>query len=316
MLTEAISKLLEKEKRVYPCHVNRISGLDDPCERRLFYCRTAWDKTAPIDDGFAGILRTGTELEPLIERIVSAAGEAGKPRFRIIGANMPTTDELLKKYQIQGHIDGILEYELDGQWYKQGVIDKKTAHPSIFAGLSDYDSLVKYPWTKKYRGQLMLYALGNNLERCFLLFVNKSNLYQMKLIEFPLDMEYAEGLLQKADRINKAIESKIPPLKLNDPDECPKCQFAHICMPEYSAGGELQISDDKELEAVLLRLQELSPAEKEISDLEKARDVLLTKGTDTICGQFMVTWKKIEGHRKPSAGGSYEQWRKKIIFTG
>jgi len=314
MLDEALHKLLAPKKKQYPCHVNRISQLDDPCLRRLYYRRTAWDKTPETNDGLQGIFETGNVLEPLIERIVSELGEVAEPQFRIVGTQTPTKDSLMDKFQISGSIDGFWQTKENGQWQTKGVVDIKTANPHIFDGLSNYESLSKYPWTRKYRGQLMLYALAHNLDKCVLLFVNKTNLFQMKTIEFDLDYDYAESLLQKAKAVNEAIESGNAPDKLNDPDECPRCDFCAICCPEYEIGGNLEISTDEELEGILLRLKELAPQQIEIKGLEKRRDQLLVKGKDLVVGKFMILWQLIKGNRKPSLGGPYEQWRKKIIY--
>ena len=315
MLDEALHKLLTPKKKSYPCHVNRISQLDDPCLRKLYYRRTAWDKTPERSDGLQGIFETGNVLEPVIERIVSELGELAIPPFRIVGTQTPTKDNLMDKFQISGSIDGFWQTKENGQWQTKGVIDIKTANPHIFDGLSTYESLSKYPWTRKYRGQLMLYALAHNLDKCCLLFVNKTNLFNMKFIEFDLDYEYAESLLQKARMINEAIENETPPDKLNDPDECPRCDFCAICCPNYESDGNLQINTDEALESLLLRLRELEATKDEIKELEKQRDALLIKGQDIACGKFVILWKKIEGTKKPSPGGPYTQWRKKIVYV-
>jgi len=276
--------------------------------------RTAWDKVGERDDGLQGIFETGNLLEPVIERIISQVGEIAEPPFRIVGTQTPTKDNLLDRYQISGSIDGFWQSKQNGQWKTEGVVDIKTSNPNVFQGLSDYESLSKYSWTRKYRGQLMLYALAHNLEKCILLFVNKTNLFQMKIIEFDLDYGYAENLLQKANAVNQAIKIKEPPKGLNDPDECPRCPFVSICCPDYDTGGNLQISTDEELETVLTRLRELDLIAKELKALEKRRDQLLIKGQDIACGKFLVLWTKVKATRKPSPGGSYEYWRKKIVF--
>jgi CRISPR/Cas system-associated exonuclease Cas4 (RecB family) len=313
MIEEALHNLLKPLKKPWPCHVNRISQLDDPCLRRLYYYRTAWDKQPERDDGLQGIFETGNKLEPVIANIISEAGQVAEPPFRIVGSQTATRDDLLESHKISGRIDGFWQTKEDGEWETQGVVDIKTSSPNVFAGLDGYESLSKYSWTRKYRGQLMLYALAHNLSRCILLFVNKSNLFQMKIIEFDLDFDYAENLLQKAKVINEAVDSKTPPSKINDPEDCPSCPFNSICMPDYTSKGNLKIEDNEELETVLTRLEELDPVLKEIKGLEKRREQMLTKGMDIAIGKFLVLWKEITATRKPSKGGQYSYWRKKII---
>lgn len=314
-IEKGIHEVLEPKRKAYPCHVNRISQLDDPCLRRLYYHRTAWDKATPIDDSLAGIFETGNVLEPAIERIVSEVGRASDPPWRIVGNQMPTNDKLLKEFQISGTIDGLMQIQ-NGQWNTEGVIDIKTASPNVYPTITDYASLARYPWTRKYRGQLMLYSLAHNLEKCYILFVNKSNLYEMKLVEFPVDMAYCEELLQKARKVNEAVASEEPPAQINDPDECPKCAWFSYCMPNLKTGGNLKVINNEELEIVLDRLSELDPAVSEYKDLEKVRDNLLTRGQDIACGHWLVQWKCIKKHFKASpAKPEYEreEWRKTIV---
>jgi hypothetical protein len=241
---------------------------------------------------------------------------AASPRWRIVGSQTPTSDALLKQYQISGSIDGFLQVETaPGVWLTLGVVDIKTMSGNIYPRVETYDDLARYPWTRKYRGQVMLYALAHNVERCFLLLVNKQNLYQMRLLEFPLDMAYCEALLCKAKTINDALEAGTPPEGIDDPDICPKCQFYSFCAPDITTGGNLEVSDNEELETVLERLDELSPTAQEYSELEDLRDKLLVKGQDVACGRFLVTWKKLTINRKASEARTETQWRKKIMAT-
>ena len=315
-IQSGLSAVLERGKKPWPSHVNRISGLDDPCVRRLFYRRTAWDKATTRDDRFQGILETGNVLEPVIERIVSECGQAATPNFRIVGSQTPTKDNLLKKFQISGSIDGFIQVKNDDEfWETLGVVDIKTSDPNIYRSLNCYEDLSKYAWTRKYRGQLMLYALAHNLTRCCILFVNKSNLYEMKDIWFEVDFDYTEELLQKAEQVNKAIETDTPPEKYNNPDVCPNCEFVHICLPEYSTGGNMKVEENEELEGILEQIETLRELDKEYKDLEKARDLILVKGQDVTCGRFIVTWKRSEVNYKAKEAYKSEQWRKKIVAT-
>jgi len=315
VIEEAAQKLLETNRKIYPCHVNRIGQIDDPCLRRLYYYRAAWDKAAPISADLLGIFATGTILEPVITRIASEIGEFAEPPFRIVGAQMPTRDKLFDKYQISGRIDGFLQTKANGRWETKGVIDIKTCSPNIFDTLYNYESLVRYPWTRKWRGQLMLYALAHNVDKCFILLVNKSNLYNMRMIEFPLDYEYAEGLLKKAEQVNDAVQTQTPPEKLNNAEECPRCPFVTLCCPSYETGGNLQISEDNELEGILERLEQLGEIRNEIVGLEKARDNKLQNGQDLSIGRFLITWKKITSNYSAQPTKQVEIWRKKIVCT-
>jgi len=316
-LRKGIEKVLAPKAKLYPVHCNRISQLDDPCLRKLYYARAAWNKKLPPNLTLQGVFETGNKLERVITNIISEVGDACEPKFRIVGTQLPTKDSLLKQYQIFGTIDGLLQIKTDDWWKTMGVIDIKTSSPNIYRFLNNYEDLGKYSWTRKYRGQLQLYSLAHNLENCYILFVNKSNLYEMKLIEFPVDMGYCEGLLQKAEIVNKAIAGEAPvPEGINDPDICPDCDFLAHCKPDYSTGGNIKLNDNPELIAILDRMDELVEGKKEYASLEKQRDLLLTKGQDIVCGDWMVLWKKSEMHYKAQPAKEAritEAWRKKIV---
>ncbi len=314
-IKSGLAAVLASNQRRWPCHVNRVSALDDPCLRKLYYMRAAWDKATPIDTGLAGVFATGNILEPVIERIVSEVGAATDPIWRIVGTQTPANDALLKEYQISGTIDGFLQVEERGLFSTIGVVDIKTMSPNIYPRINCYANLSRYPWTRRYRGQLMLYALAHNQERCWLLLVNKGNLYDMKLVGFDVDMGYCDELLAKAKAVNEAIAKGDPPDGVNDPNVCDRCAWLSYCAPDISTGGDLEIMDNPELEVILDRLGELQPTAKEFKDLETQRDSLLAKGKNIACGRWLVTWKKVIVHYKlkpASPAREVEQWRKTI----
>lgn len=314
-IKQSVHNVLETKKKTYPQYVNRISSLDDDCLRRLYYSRHDWDKQEPVEDSLQGIFETGNILEPVIERIISELGNAANPKWRIVGNQMPTKDKLLRDYEISGTIDGLLQIEIEGVYKTVAVADIKTMSPYVFQSLHDYNSLGRYEWTRKYRGQLMLYALAYEVDNCVIIAVNKSNLYEIKMIDFPVDMQYCENLLQKAEIINKAVKNDDPPEGINDPERCQNCRFKSFCCPPKVSTGNTIASDNSELEAVLERLEELSKAKREITELEKIRDQILVKGQDISIGDFLITWKEVKVCRKAQDAQEYTQWRKKVIRT-
>jgi len=307
----AVGNILGEKRKRYPQHTNRCSQLGDPCERRLYYHRTAWDKAAPISTGLAGIFETGNELEPLVERHLSEIGSRATPPFRIVGQQQTTRDELFDAHKISGRVDGFLQVQpVSESWQTVAVVDIKTSNPNVFESLDGMDSLSAYPWTSRYRAQLMLYALAHNLDQCLLVFVNKANLWQFKAISFPLDFAYAEGLIQKADRINAAVETKSPPPKINRPNECGRCEYAHICLPELVGTGTLTVSDDAELEELLIERESVQSAHKRWEQIDGILKKRLVPGQDLITGKFLIEWER--KHRKETMIPAADYWQKKI----
>jgi len=314
ILNDGIASYLMPLKKKYPCHVNRISSIGHPCERFLYYKRAAWSQAPDISDGLQGIFETGHLLEPQIQVVITQVGLVSCPRWRVVGSQAPTMDALLEKYNIYGSIDGFLQVETaPNAWKTLGVLDIKTSNPNIFGNLNTFEDLARYPWTRKYVGQLSLYALGHNLEDCYILFVNKANLFDMKLIHFPLDMAYAESLLQKAERVNKAVETETPPEKINQPSECSRCDFASLCMPELQTGGEMVMAGEEAAE-MLETMMSLEEYKKEYDRLSKRLfGGILVKGKDAIVGNYIVTWTKTIREKSVRTIEAGEIWRKKII---
>ena len=328
MMNEALQQALEKElttkRKQYPVHSNRISSLDDKCMRKLVYYRTEWDKQKPTDIGLQGIFETGNELEPVVSRIITSVGLMSTPRFRIIQQQAQTRDNLLEKHNIVGHIDGVMEVREQvvqniEQWVRYGVLDVKTASPYTFNAIDGKDDLNKFSWSKRWIGQLMLYALAENLEKCVILLVNKTNIYQMKLVEFDLDYDYAEGLIAKAEKINSYVEGIGPdlrkglepiyPERIHDYEHCTNCPFQHICNPPLESSGNLELSDDAELAELLVRRGELKEAVDEHSKIDKRLKQMLVPGQDLIVGSNVIMWTKIQRKGYTVQDTEYFKWK-------
>jgi len=315
-VAESVKDLAAKNRKTWPAKSNRASAIGYPCLRKLVYMRTAWDKAAPISESLAGLFQTGNELEPVIERILSKAGQAGTPPWRIVGSQTVIKSEILEQYEISGHVDGILQ-TYDGQrWEDYGVADIKTSNPNIFQSLDGYDSLSRFPWTESYISQLSIYAKGMNQKRCVLIFVNKANLYDVKLIEWDLDEAFVDELLAKARRINEHIRSNTLPDKINRQDICGRCEHAAHCLPELEATGNLQVLADDEIADMLDRRSILEAAKREFDALERDLKKRLIEGQDVICGTHMISWKQVKKHMKATEARDLEYWQKKITSLG
>lgn len=310
LIAESVEREGAKKRGQRRDKSNTASAIGHPCIRNLIYRRTAWDKAQPISVGLAGVYETGHELQPVIERILSAAGQAATPRWRVIGSETELRSELLEKYQISGHIDGVIQVQDGDSWDDYGVCDIKTSTPNVFNNLSDYDSLSKYPWMENYIAQLSVYAIGTSQTRCLLIFVNKANLFEVKVIEWDLDQAFAETLLKKAQAINDFIvEGELPP-KINRPDICGRCQFAAECMPDLEAAEGMTIVADEDLTELLDRRAELQAASKEFAGIDRKLKARLVGGKDIICGNHVIVWT--ERSKKAFSVAATTFWQKKI----
>jgi len=309
-----VQKYLLSECQVLPHRSNWASVLGDRCLRKQTYYRTHWDKQTPPSATLQGIFNTGKKLERLVKNILNEIGHEANPQWELIDTGVKLNDKFLNDHQIGGEPDVFLKVwpiNNNGRPEILGPVEIKTVNPNIFSHIQTLEDFKKYEWMSHYPGQLVIYEIGSNFERGWFLLVNKSNLWDYKFIEQPLNYELADKLIQNADTINLHLKDKTLPEKINDPDTCPKCPFEAICLPEYTLSGNLKIIDDPELESILNRLADLETVKQEISDLEKMRDKTLIKGLDVAVGKFLILWSKIE--KKAYTVAASEYWTKKIV---
>lgn len=303
-IQDALQIAVSSRKSVYPNHVNRISELDHDCKRYLYYSRTAWDKSAPPSDYLQGVFETGKVLETVIvSNYNTEIGPKTIPPTRIVGTQTTThRDKLLEDYKISGTIDGFLQSCEHDVWKTIAVIDIKTCSPNTYRTLNVLADLTRYPWTKKYCGQVTLYALGTDIPHCAILLVNKANIWDMHTIDWPLDLGFAEELLQKAKVINEAVEAQKPPEKINRPDLCEGCRFEAHCMPELTIGKDVRHVEDPTLIGMIDRMLELKEFKSEHDRLNKQINSMLIQGQDIFAGKYLIKWSQDKNGR----------WSKKI----
>ncbi len=294
-----VTALIEGESW-QPQHSNRISGLGHPCARFLTYCRTHWEELGGVDVFLKGIFQTGNELEPVIERIISRAGQKAEPRWRLVGAQMPIVDNFFAEHQITGTIDGKIQIEFDGDWVNHAAADIKTCSPFTFDRFSAPEDLLRDDGHFGYRwyAQLTMYAFGMNLEHAALIMVNKTNLFNVKVICWQIDYDLCESLVQKADIINAAVgswrkhgDTGFHPERINRPKLCSDCKVAHICNPKIEHEQEA-IFDDAEAEGLIAERFEYEDASKRHKQVSEELKKVLPRAPILIVGPFVVKGTK------------------------
>ncbi len=252
-----LNEVWERKRTVYPCHTNRASQLGAPCVRQLVYYRTEWDKQALPDINSIKAFEEGHLQEEAVKRLLMDAG------FQIIEAQRSVADALFKKHNISGHLD----FFLGGNGIPKPILcEVKSMSPNIFKQMNAIEDLERYPWTRKYRAQMMLYLLGSGEESGLFVFKNKST-GEIRLIEAAIDLGYAESLLAKANEIEGFVKAKTLPDRITDTKECDHCPFKHLCLPDVVNQAAALISDP-EFEAMLARRDELDDARREYSTLD------------------------------------------------
>jgi len=276
----AIDTFKAEKIKVYPVHTNRASALGDPCERRLVLERTDWNKKAAYDLRLQYIFDEGNHQEKAIKRDLADAG------IDVIGQQRPVE---WKEHNITGHMDGFVLVD-----DVQIPLEVKTSSPFTWVKIDTYEDLMRLsrsrPWLAKWSAQMQIYLLLAEYEEGIILIKNKTS-GQFKQIDVSLDYNYAEALIQKADRIESHVKNGTRPDFVQDQSLCLDCPLAHVCMPPLDYGDELEIVTDAEIIEMLERRMVLRPAKKEYDDLDKVVKAALGERKNALVGNYRATTK-------------------------
>ena len=293
-LVNPIYQERRRQWKRYPCRTNRASSLGADCERELVYKRTHWEHTLEPDPGLLMIFAEGNKHE-----------DALLHELRQLGVQVLEQQTSLewKEYQISGHIDAVVVHNDEAIPVD---IKSMSAHiwDSIFRrGAGAYEwgeveaAFQSKPWLRKYAAQIYLYALMRNEERGMLLCLNKGTgaLAQVHLVLDDDALQYAEGLLQRAERINwYVLKEQLPDRIPFDEGICPRCDFYHICLPDQVGKDPILFLTD---ETIVSLLEERAATEEVRGDYERAdkklKEWAKAQSSDRISiGDWLVTRKE------------------------
>lgn len=272
----------KKEKiKVYPCNNLRASNLGHPCERYLYLLIKHWDEQKPHDVGLQSIFDLGNTLEEYtINNIKEAGYEVITPTVRSWKIDKPF---------ITGREDVRIKDE-NGELLP---VEIKGLSPFEFDKLNSIDDFFKSKrhYVRGYPAQLQIYMYHFSKEKGFFALTNKLT-GQTKFIEMPFDYEYAESLLQKAERIYKALDENTPPESCDDVNVCENCPLQHICGDVKRVPADVEIDD--ELETLINKKQELAAAKREYEEVDKQIKARVGEREKIITGSYLITRNKIE----------------------
>ena len=275
-VNEALRRSLEKQIKVYPCNNLRASNLGHPCERYLYLLLRHWDEQKPHDAGLQSIFNLGNAMEAFTIDTIKAAGyEVITPTVRSWKIENPLVtgrEDIRIKAEngelIPGEIKGLSPQE----WAKLNTVE-------------DFFQSKKY-YVRGYPAQLQMYMLHFGKEYGFFALTNKLT-GQTKFIEMRFDYEYAEGLLQKAERIYKALETETPPECCDDISVCEGCSLQHVCGECRRVPADIEL--DGELDELIDRKQELSEAKREYERVDKQIKERVGEREKIISGKYLIT---------------------------
>lgn len=275
-INKALRESLEKQIKVYPCNNLRASSIGHPCERYLYLLLRHWDEQKPHDVGLQSIFNLGNSIEEYtIENIKRAGFEVITPTVR---------SWKIEKPLITGREDIRIKDE-NGELLP---VEIKGISPFEFDKLNTVEDFMKSKrsYIRGYPAQLQTYMYYFAKEKGFFALTNKLT-GETKFIEMPFDYEYAESLLQKAERIYKALDEEAPPDACEDISVCEGCSLAHICGECRRVPADIDL--DEELDALIDRKNELAAAKKEYEQIDKEIKARVGERDKVITGQYLIT---------------------------
>lgn len=280
-----------------PSASNRCSELGHPCTAYLYFARTVpAELRPPISEDLAEIFDEGKKQERAIQADLLE-----------MGYDIKRQQESLRwpQYNITGHKD----FEISKNGSEWVDCEFKSVNPYTYEKLNSPEDVreSKAAWTQKWYGQTVLYMLLKGKKQYWLLLKNKSK-GSIKPIAFSWNDQVwqdAEALVQKAEKVNGLVQIGQMPsadLKIDNPDECARCQFVTVCLPGMSFGPGAQILTDEvadELAGMSNRREELKPLADEFEELDgeiKARikSVCPDGATAVVYGEWIANVKRIE----------------------
>lgn len=272
----------KKEKiKVYPCNNLRASNLGHPCERYLYLLIKHWDEQKPHDVGLQSIFDLGNTMEEYtIKNIKEAGYEVITPTVRSWKIDKP-------------FITGREDIRIKDENGELLPVEIKGLSPFEFDKLNSIDDFFKSKrhYVRGYPAQLQIYMYHFSKEKGFFALTNKLT-GQTKFIEMPFDYEYAESLLQKAERIYKALDENTPPDSCDDVNVCENCPLQHICGDVKRVPADVELDD--ELETLINRKQELAESKREYEKVDKEIEARVGDREKVITGSYLITRNKIE----------------------
>ncbi|MDE2106465.1 MAG: hypothetical protein KGL39_55135 [Patescibacteria group bacterium] len=286
---------IKRRIETWPQHTNRASSLGHPCERHLTYCRTASEKRQKPSVELQQRFEDGKLHEDAVLRILEDARvereDGHKARLLVMQRQRDLSiDPFFRTHQISGHPDAMVAVEDDPAHIYP--VDCKSCSQYVYGRLNTLTDMQrdKSAYVRSYPAQLQLYCLGTGEpEGAFLL--KDKNSGDVKQIDVPLDYDYAEQLVQKADRINAHVAAGTLPEPIDDGEVCQSCDFRHICPVDINYGPPLRALDDPEVIDKLNLWERLKPLAKEFEAIDKEVKALFAGEPNLIVGDFHIASK-------------------------
>lgn len=279
--TEAAKRRAQDAARTSPRNPV-ASNVNYDCQREMYHAIVNWDARPDPAPAVQELMRNGNVASKAARLLLEEMG------YTLIETEGPIEPFRNKAGRIvyTGRIDYILV--LDGQ---KIPLEAKDVDSFMFERLSTYEDLEHYRWTRKWRGQILLYLLQKNQPEGAVLLHSRGRL---KLIPVILEerLQDAERALQIGEEVEAAVRAKTPPPFTKDPTICRGCwAFGRVCNPPIEEQGAAVLEPDGELYEVLTVRAETEEAHRryEAADKRSKEIVKAAKVERAICGEYAIT---------------------------
>ncbi len=298
-VSQEIMSYFESKIRRSPTHVLRASEIGDPCERYLYYSVVDWDKRRMITPETQALFDLGSHLEELAIKLLKATGWKVEHQWEAF----EWKDE---KKHITGYADVFIT--------REGLPPRIPCEIKFLMDYGDkfqtWEDMVRSDrrWVQRYPAQLLTYMLLKGSEiGLFLIMSKQSNQPNHIWFDFNDDnlLNYAESIIQKAERVWGAIQKKELPERI-DPKQglCLDCDFVQHCQPPLWFGDEA-IQLDKRVEELLDRRADLQPFNSEFDKINKELKRLLEGVQNAVAGRWLIQGTLVERKGYVVENGTY-----------
>jgi hypothetical protein len=282
-LRDAFWRLKKSRIRISNALTTRASSIGDACERRLFYGRTASEMATPHAPELQAIFDLGKELEDFVIAELRAMGCEIVQRER---------DYLDRALEFSAHSDAKIRRP---GWPRAIVTEIKGLNPYTAESIETIDDIraSRQHWVRKYYDQLQSYLYFDHADAGIFTLLNKVT-GQIGFIDCPRDEARIAELLAKAARIRDAVRANEPPAR-TESEDCGRCAFQHVCLPNRTFGPGVQIMDSEEVEQLIQLRLELADAKRDYEAADRALKKLLPEtDSELLVGEFVITGKWVE----------------------
>lgn len=235
LLTDQTWARLSAGVKIYPCHTNRASEAGHPCDAYLFHTRENWQQREPYGLTTQSIFNEGNLHEAnLIQEIMKDCAELG---WGFVGQQQDFQD---KDLQLTGHVDGVIiirDLESGTQSFYPTEVKSMSERAWALINTSEDFRDAKWPYLRKYYGQMQAYLYLNASECGIFVLKNKTNGLR-KYIHCLLDFDFADAMIKRLIRVNDVIANNGQPEKILEDFYCDQCAFRKICIGEKEGSVE------------------------------------------------------------------------------